>query len=172
MGTFDAGATAAREPADRTGAGARLCEVVQMRAGPVIRVDHPFEVSGIGLDPDERQEGIDCVADGPYERHAPPDVLAAEVGLDDRDSIGEERAVGEVGPSMRSASRCSIARYPELNPMRSVIPTSWRVVLLDGVLAPERLRHRCLQGPSQANELIVGPRPSPPRRESSRPARC
>ena len=62
---------------------------------------HPVQVRRVGLDGDQRQQGVDGVLDRADQRHVDghpaADLLTAHIDLDHRHVMRVERAVGEVG---------------------------------------------------------------------------
>ena len=101
------------------------------------------------------------------DRHPAADLLAAHVDLDHRHPVREERPVGEVGAEHDQGVAVLHGPVPGAEPDQPGHPHVVRVVVLDELLAAERVHDRRLQRPGQRDELVVRPGAARPRPGSS-----
>ena len=134
-------------------------ERVEPRARPaVVRLDL-LEVLGVPRRGQVRHQCLDRVLDGADEPDvdgdAAADVLAAEVNLHHLRAVGVERPVGEVGAEHEQGvavlHRAITGREPEQPGHADVVG----VVVLDELLAPQRVDDGCLKRAGHRDNLVV-----------------
>ena len=158
------------EPVDRGGDVLRMQrrvvpavpgELVQPFAGPPVMRGHPVQVRRIGLGRDQRQQRIDRVLDGAdqrnVDRHPAADLLAPHVDLDHRYPARIKLPVGEVGAE--HDQRVAVLHRPvtRAESDQPGHPHIVGIVILDELLAAERVQHGCPQRFREADELVMRP---------------
>jgi hypothetical protein len=134
---------------------------VQPGPRPPVVPGHPVQVPGVGLDREQGQQRVDGVLHRAHQRdpyrHPTADPFPAHVDLDDGNVVREERPVGEVGTQHDQGVAVLHRPVSGTETDQSGHPHVVGIVVLDDVLAAERVDHRGLQGRGEGNELLVRP---------------
>ena len=133
--------------------------VEPLASATVMRL-HPRQVRRVAAVGQTRQQRGDRVLDGPDQpdvhRDPAADVLAADVDLDDPRVLGIERPIGEIGAEHQQRIAMLHRAVAGREPQQAGHPDVVGVVVLDELLAPQRVHDRRLERPGERDDLVVG----------------